>query len=67
MRNLTIPLLLIILMACNSPKETKSLDQSVTRVKIAKVTVSEGQQNLTFSGTIIPFQSIPVSFQTYVS
>lgn len=64
MRNLTIPLLLIILMACNSPKETKSLDQSVTRVKIAKVTVSEGQQNLTFSGTIIPFQSIPVSFQT---
>ena len=64
MRKLTIPLLLVFLLACSSPKETKSLDQSVTRVKVSSAKVSSGEQNLTFSGTIIPFQSIPVTFQT---
>jgi len=63
MKNLTLPLLLL-LAACSSPKESQQSVQTPIKVKTVRVKQSESKQTLTFSGTVVPFQSIPVGFQT---
>jgi RND family efflux transporter MFP subunit len=63
---LIIPtVLLAILVGCNQPQNL-SVNHHDTPVKIQTSVVkkSSGVQSLTFSGTILPYQTIPVSFQT---
>jgi RND family efflux transporter MFP subunit len=63
MKKLSLPLLLL-LAACSTPKEKSGSEQMAIKVKTVKVKQSATSQALTFSGTVIPYQSIPVGFQT---
>lgn len=57
--------IIAILGACNSKQEENiPYEEKPVRVNIIKVKMEEFKNNLQYSGTVIPFQTIPLSFET---
>jgi RND family efflux transporter MFP subunit len=58
--------LLLLLTGCNTKQGQETQNSSEKSIKITKQKVKSGNEelNLNFSGTVEPFQSIPLSFRT---
>ncbi len=64
-RNLILQGVLILLLAACHPKPASTVkEKNPVKVTSTVVKTSDKAQTLTYSGTVIPFQTIPVSFQT---
>jgi RND family efflux transporter MFP subunit len=54
----------LLLTACNQKPETTLSETTPVKVTTTLVKTLNGQQTMSYSGTVIPFQSIPINFQT---
>lgn len=57
-------ILLSLLVACSAPQTQKAPQKGGVKVKTTTVRPSQGKQTLSFSGTVVPYRAIPVTFQT---
>ncbi|MFT3738271.1 MAG: efflux RND transporter periplasmic adaptor subunit [Breznakibacter sp.] len=53
-----------LLASCQRPSMTKEVAQKAIKVETTVVKASQGEKVLSYSGSIVPFQSIPVAFRT---
>lgn len=64
-KHLIFPIVLLSIFAgCSQPQTTSNTENKAVKIRSAMVKSLSGTQPLSYSGTIIPFQSIPVTFQT---